>query len=211
VSGQTNAPEMDWIVATEIQRKAEGDPHAYPRGTAPGLAHLIERDRQRFAADASTPERVEAVSRAVRHELTEVEALTEYSERGASEICESVARASLAVLASMALDGVCDCQTPGDWHRVANDFQRAMFDERARADRIAANLRTAEHAEQELRDVKHAYEREVELADRRAAELDALIGAANAAIASNSLGNIQAFLVASAALAAPASTEESGS
>ncbi len=66
-----------------------------------------------------------------------------------------------------------------------------MFDERARADR---NLRTAEHAEQELKDVKHAYEREVELADRRAAELDALIAAANTAIASNSLGNIQAWL-----------------
>lgn len=27
----------------------------------------------------------------------------------------------------------CDCETPGDWHRVANDFQRAMFAERARA------------------------------------------------------------------------------
>jgi hypothetical protein len=90
--------------------------------------------------------------------------------------------------------GVCDCETPGDWHRVANDFQRAMFDERARADRIAANLRIAEHAEQELKDVKHAYEREVELADRRAAELDALIAAANTAIASNSLDNIQAWL-----------------
>jgi hypothetical protein len=28
----------------------------------------------------------------------------------------------------------CDCETPGDWHRVANDFQRAMFTERARAE-----------------------------------------------------------------------------
>jgi hypothetical protein len=44
----TNAPELDWIAATEIQRKAEEDPHAYPRGTAPAMAHLIERDRQRF-------------------------------------------------------------------------------------------------------------------------------------------------------------------
>jgi hypothetical protein len=27
----------------------------------------------------------------------------------------------------------CDCETPGDWHRVANDFQRAMFEERRQA------------------------------------------------------------------------------
>ena len=47
----TNAPEMDWIVATEIQRRAEdGEGAGYPRGTAPAMAHLIERDRQRFAA-----------------------------------------------------------------------------------------------------------------------------------------------------------------
>jgi multidrug resistance efflux pump len=131
-----------------------------------------------------------AAVKAVRHELDEVEALTEYSERGAREICEAVVR---VVLEAIHGPGDLD-ETPGDWHRVANDFQRAMFDERARADRIAANLRTAEHAEQELKDVKHAYEREVELADRRAAELDALIAAANAAIASNSLGNIQAWL-----------------
>ena len=46
-----NAPEMDWIVATEIQRRAEdGEGAGYPRGTAPAMAHLIERDRQRFAA-----------------------------------------------------------------------------------------------------------------------------------------------------------------
>ena len=44
----TNRPEMDWIAATEIQRLAEEDPLAYPRGTAPAMAHLIERDRQRF-------------------------------------------------------------------------------------------------------------------------------------------------------------------
>jgi hypothetical protein len=44
----TNALELDWIAATEIQRLAEEDPHAYPRGTAPAMAHLIERDRQRF-------------------------------------------------------------------------------------------------------------------------------------------------------------------
>lgn len=90
----TNAPELDWIVATEIQRRAEEHPHAYPRGTAPAMAHLIERDR-------------------------------------------------------------------------------------------------------ELRDVKQAYAREVELADRRAAELvslDTLIVAGNAAIARNSLANIQAWL-----------------
>lgn len=28
----------------------------------------------------------------------------------------------------------CDCETPGDWHRVANDFQRAMFEERAQVE-----------------------------------------------------------------------------
>ncbi len=44
----TNAPEMDWIVATEIQRRAEdGEGAGYPRGTAPAMAHLIERDRHR--------------------------------------------------------------------------------------------------------------------------------------------------------------------
>ena len=43
----TNAPELDWIVATEIQRKAEeGEGSGYPRGTAPAMAHLIERDRE---------------------------------------------------------------------------------------------------------------------------------------------------------------------
>lgn len=31
----------------------------------------------------------------------------------------------------------CDCETPGDWHRVAIGFQRAMFDEHARADGLA--------------------------------------------------------------------------
>jgi hypothetical protein len=39
---------------------------------------------------------VEAAVKAVRHELTEVEALTEYSDRGADEICEDVARNAIA-------------------------------------------------------------------------------------------------------------------
>ena len=36
--------------------------------------------------------------------------------------------------------GVGDCETPGDWHRVANDFQRAMFEERARAEKAEDDL-----------------------------------------------------------------------
>ena len=41
----------------------------------------------------------------------------------------------------VALDGgVCDCETPGDWHRVANDFQRAMFREAAKAKAYRAAL-----------------------------------------------------------------------
>jgi hypothetical protein len=35
----------------------------------------------------------------------------------------------------------CDCETPGDWHRVANDFQRAMFRERERAEKLTEILR----------------------------------------------------------------------
>lgn len=34
----------------------------------------------------------------------------------------------------------CDCETPGDWHRVANDFQRAMFTERTRAETVEAEV-----------------------------------------------------------------------
>jgi len=30
----------------------------------------------------------------------------------------------------------CDCETPGDWHQVANDFQRAMFDEQRRTETV---------------------------------------------------------------------------
>jgi len=37
----------------------------------------------------------------------------------------------------------CDCQTPGDWHRVANDFQRAMFDEQKRVDVLRSALISA--------------------------------------------------------------------
>lgn len=49
----------------------------------------------------------------------------------------------------------CDCETPGDWHRVAADFQQAMFTERARA----------EAAEQELDRLKRVIEVERESAE----------------------------------------------
>jgi hypothetical protein len=39
---------------------------------------------------------ISTAAKAIRHELDEVEALTEYSERGAAEICESAAAAALA-------------------------------------------------------------------------------------------------------------------
>lgn len=35
----------------------------------------------------------------------------------------------------------CDCEAPGDWHRVANDFQQAMFRERERAEKLTERLR----------------------------------------------------------------------
>jgi hypothetical protein len=150
----------------------------------------------------------EAAIKAVRHELNEVEALTEYSERGACEICEAVVR---VVLEAMAPTGEHPSVTAfGDAVAAAYAPLRATRpqpwrDELVRwaetyghpeewAQKAKAAHARAEHAEQELKDVKHAYEREVELADRRAAELDALIAAANTAIARNSLGNIQAWL-----------------
>jgi hypothetical protein len=91
------------------------------------------------------PAQLEAAANAVRRELDNVEALTEYSERGACEICEAVVRVVLEAMAPtvspVAHDGgVCDCETPGDWHRVANDFQRAMFEERARAEKAEDDL-----------------------------------------------------------------------
>jgi hypothetical protein len=44
----------------------------------------------------------EAAIKAVRHELNEVEALTEYSERGACEICEAVVRVVLEAMTARA-------------------------------------------------------------------------------------------------------------
>ena len=128
-----------------------------------------------------------AAVKAVHHELNEVEALTDFSERGAREICEAVVRVVLEAMApSVAPEcicghpqlaheddvgfcwdcdaceadpacrefvervlkdgpvahdgGVCACETPGDWHRVANDFQRAMFREAAKAKAYRAAL-----------------------------------------------------------------------
>jgi hypothetical protein len=43
----------------------------------------------------------------------------------------------------------CDCETPGDWHRVANDFQRAMFEERERAERAEKRIAELEVAVRE--------------------------------------------------------------
>ena len=233
----------------------------------------------------------EAAIKAVRHELNEVEALTEYSERGAREICEAVVRVVLEAMApSVSPECICghpqlaheddvgfcwDCDAcaadpacrefvervlkrpdgssvyefddqghvalsdDSHWATVVINAENFEPRELAEAEAVelyesglgiavermwirpgvrkgptATNEDTGEvtpcgealpplqdshrsghlSAEQELKDVKHAYEREVELADRRAAELDALIAAANTAIASNSLGNIQAWL-----------------
>ena len=50
----------------------------------------------------------EAAIKAVRHELNEVEAFTEYSERGACEICEAVVRVVLEAMApSVAPECIC--------------------------------------------------------------------------------------------------------
>ncbi len=46
----TNAPELDWQVAERIQAAAEENPQDWPRGTAPAMAHLVARDRERLAA-----------------------------------------------------------------------------------------------------------------------------------------------------------------
>ena len=53
----------------------------------------------------------EAAIKAVRHELNEVEALTEYSERGAREICEAVVRVVLEAMAP-SVSPECICGHP---------------------------------------------------------------------------------------------------
>jgi hypothetical protein len=56
-------------------------------------------------------EQVAAAAKAVRHELNEVEALTEYSERGACEICEAVVRVVLEAMAP-SVSPECICGHP---------------------------------------------------------------------------------------------------
>jgi len=115
-----------------------------------------------------TTEQVAAATKAVRHELNEVEALTDFSERGAAEICESVARAALAVLPEGSVDARrwAQAQLDIDTAHRERDSAWLAVETSCTDDYLISRLH------QEMAKAKHHHEQEGILAERCEAAAD---------------------------------------